>query len=389
MSNKPEAFTIALVMPVFNESGSIEGFLRDIVGASQDRQISIVVVDDSSDDTTPEVLAELKQNRIPLTLIRNKTNLGHGPSTLKALHEGLKLGVDIVVATDGDGQIRSRDLFSMATLAFERNSIIEGYRVGRRDEWFRTLVSLGTRLLVAMRSGAFPRDANTPFRAYPSNLLAEVLKDVSGTSMIPNLLISSAVRQRQLPLCEFEVSPFSREGADSRGVTWKQTIAFIPSWRFLKFVWGALLDWRMSPTRLTVESSKTHSLLRTIIGRASVGRYGFIGMTGVGVDLLVFGALVAAGMQPVGATLVSTSFGILNNYILNSILNFRMSLSRSRGFRYVLVGICGLSASALLIYLLSTAGLSPVMAKLVSIPLVVFGQFLANKHWTFAEAKAH
>lgn len=47
------------------------------------------------------------------------------------------------------------------------------------------------------------------------------------------------------------------------------------------------------------------------------------------------------------------------------------------------VGISGLALSALLLFGLSEAGVNPVAAKWMSIPAVVFSQFLANKFWTF------
>ena len=126
-----------------------------------------------------------------------------------------------------------------------------------------------------------------------------------------------------------------------------------------------------------------HTLWQLVSGRGSVGRYGVIGVTGVTIDFIIFALLVGAGILPVLATTISTFAGITNNYTWNSLLNFRLKLSSKRGAKFLTVGLIGLAASAGLLQVLITVGLDPITAKWLSIPLVVGGQFLANKFWTF------
>jgi putative flippase GtrA len=120
-------------------------------------------------------------------------------------------------------------------------------------------------------------------------------------------------------------------------------------------------------------------------GRGSVGRYGVIGVTGVAIDFITFSLLIRAGMVPVLATTISTLAGITNNYTWNSLLNFRLKLSGRRGAKFLTVGLIGLATSAGLLQLLITLGLDPITAKWVSIPVVVGGQVLANKLWSFSQ----
>lgn len=120
-----------------------------------------------------------------------------------------------------------------------------------------------------------------------------------------------------------------------------------------------------------------------VAGTGSIGRYGLIGITGVGLDFLAYYLLVRVGVFPVIATIFSTLIGITNNYIWNSLLNFKTGLSSVRGAKFVTVGLIGLVFSALLLQMFLWSGLDPITAKWLSIPLVVAGQFLANKFWTF------
>lgn len=125
--------------------------------------------------------------------------------------------------------------------------------------------------------------------------------------------------------------------------------------------------------------------LARLFGPASVGRYGAIGVTGVTIDTLLFVLLTRAGMPPVPATLVSTTVGILNNYVLNAKLNFGTSLNLVHGRRFLTVGLVGLVVSAASLQLLIALGVDEVVAKLVTVPVVVVSQFVVNKRWSFGD----
>jgi len=120
------------------------------------------------------------------------------------------------------------------------------------------------------------------------------------------------------------------------------------------------------------------------LGPGSLGRYAAIGICGVTLDVVLFVVLTRAGIDPVPATVLSTLAGITNNYVLNATLNFGTGLSIGSGWRFLAVGLLGLVLAAASLELLLVLGLSSLVAKAISVPCVVAGQFLANKHWSFA-----
>jgi dolichol-phosphate mannosyltransferase len=124
-------------------------------------------------------------------------------------------------------------------------------------------------------------------------------------------------------------------------------------------------------------------MLALLFGEASVGRYAVIGVSGVVLDTLLFVLLSHVGVVPVAATVVSTLAGILNNYFLNAHFNFRASPNLVQLRRFLTVGLLGLAVAAGTLQLLIAAGMAPLPAKLVSLPCVLVSQFLANKHWAF------
>lgn len=137
---------------------------------------------------------------------------------------------------------------------------------------------------------------------------------------------------------------------------------------------------------LTLKPTSTRTRLALLVGEASVGRYALIGLTGVTLDALVFAALVWTGVVPVVATIFSTCCGIANNYILNAKLNFHTPLRLRHAGRFLAVGLAGLAvAAASLELLIRVAGMAALPAKLVSLPVVIISQFVANKYWSFRD----
>jgi putative flippase GtrA len=126
-------------------------------------------------------------------------------------------------------------------------------------------------------------------------------------------------------------------------------------------------------------------VLTLLFGDASVGRYAVIGVSGVLLDTLLFVVFTHVGVVPPAATAVSTAAAITNNYLLNARFNFRTSFNLVHFRRYFTVGLLGLAVAVGSLQLLISAGLASLPAKLVSLPLVLVSQFLANKYWTFRD----
>jgi glycosyltransferase involved in cell wall biosynthesis len=69
---------IALILPVFNESGGIREFLLELDKNLSDLNPHFVVVDDCSTDQTCEILDNLRLSNFPIHSIKNGKNSGHG-----------------------------------------------------------------------------------------------------------------------------------------------------------------------------------------------------------------------------------------------------------------------------------------------------------------------
>ena len=237
--------SVAIAMPVHNEGEGIAEFIIEIAEAFDDTQLSFVIVDDLSNDDTVSILNRLNLVLEPeIRVVSNQTNLGQGPSTIRALRLAADLKTDYVIAVDGDGQFLGsdiRDLFNQVSALDDQ--VGEGIRIHRTDPIFRKVTTQLTRILVGIRCKKYPIDANTPLRIYPLAYLLELLEILPGNLLTPNLHISSHARLSPLAIVEVEVTSLPRRGLSSSGTMWKARTKLLPSRRFLKFCLSAASQW--------------------------------------------------------------------------------------------------------------------------------------------------
>ncbi len=230
---------IAVVMPAYNEADGIEGFLDEIVSTFTSHSLEPVigVIDDTSTDDTAAVLTRYSERSPHSVQIRsNETNMGHGPSSIRAWMLGLEFGTDIVVHVDGDGQFDGADIVAVALAARGKDGAI-GVRAQRADPWFRRVVTWSLRLYLRALTRFNIRDANTPLRSYTTEALRQLLDKLPEEPIIPSVYLSVAAQASGLMTPEISVISHDRRGNTTEGSTWgKNTLAFLPSRRLITFV---------------------------------------------------------------------------------------------------------------------------------------------------------
>lgn len=235
---------VVVSMPAFNEGSSILHFLEDLLESFSGLNLSVVVVNDFSSDSTGLVLEELAKNRECVYIIHNERNLGHGASTLLGLNKALSLNADYILTTDGDGNVIGSELHNLLNKLIQGGlDVVEGVRSRPNDKWFRKAASLFTRFLVWKGSGSFPKDANTPFRAYTQSALQGLIRNIPSDFLVPNLYMSEKIRREGLHYSEEPISEFFRKGTVKSGTTWGQRGSFLPSKSFLLFCINSIRQW--------------------------------------------------------------------------------------------------------------------------------------------------
>ena len=98
---------LIVMIPAYNEERTIGRVIREIPRQINGiDKVKVLVIDDGSIDRT---LEEAKKAGLDF-FIKNNSNKGLGVSFKKGIETSLKLGADIIVNIDGDGQFNPRDI---------------------------------------------------------------------------------------------------------------------------------------------------------------------------------------------------------------------------------------------------------------------------------------
>jgi glycosyltransferase involved in cell wall biosynthesis len=125
-------YNIAAVIPAYR----VEAHIVQVLEALPDYLTHVIVVDDASPDSTPDLVAAATQRDARRALIRHPSNQGVGGAMITGFQKALELGAQIIVKIDGDGQMDPADLPALLL------PLIEGqadYTKGNRFRDFRSL----------------------------------------------------------------------------------------------------------------------------------------------------------------------------------------------------------------------------------------------------------
>lgn len=239
--------SVAVVMPSYNEEDGIASFLLELddVLAPLTAELTFVVVDDASTDSTMSVLEESRSLlNGGLRVVSNSQNQGHGPTAVRCYQEGLRTACDAIIHVDGDGQFQGKD-FPRVLAALEGADCVRGHRCGRTDPWYRKAITsaLCLALLPLTRTRA---DTNTPLRAYRRDTLAALISQVPRASVVPHVHLTLLERRSGCRLRTIRVASRPRRGATQVGTMWGSGSQFlrslIPPVRLLRFCATAMQE---------------------------------------------------------------------------------------------------------------------------------------------------
>lgn len=140
-------------------------------------------------------------------------------------------------------------------------------------------------------------------------------------------------------------------------------------------------------TRTDFEVATTAADVRAPLISRSLLIYAVIGASGVALDFCLFLLLFNVfGVHPQIANAISVSAGITNNFVLNTLFNFRKrDRLLTRFARFYAVGLTGIALTFVLLQVFSVLlGINPNIVKAASLPLVLIFQYTINKKWSFA-----
>ena len=125
---------VSVIVPVYNEEGNVSALQRELELALKGISHEILFVDDGSQDRTVQQITRTPSVRV----LEFETNAGQSA----AIYAGLTAGRgDILVLIDGDLQNDANDIPRLLAEIAKGADLVCGYRVKRKDSWFKRLQS--------------------------------------------------------------------------------------------------------------------------------------------------------------------------------------------------------------------------------------------------------
>jgi glycosyltransferase involved in cell wall biosynthesis len=161
---------VSIVVPVYNEAGSVEPLLVEIDEAmgALGRPYEVVFVDDGSDDGTFAVLEELATARSGLRIVKLRRNFGKSA----ALTHGFAAARGAVVVTmDGDRQDDPAEAAKLIERLDQGYDLVSGWKQSRQDPLTKTVPSRLFNWTVRRTTGLALHDFNCGLKAYRREVL--------------------------------------------------------------------------------------------------------------------------------------------------------------------------------------------------------------------------
>lgn len=139
------------------------------------------------------------------------------------------------------------------------------------------------------------------------------------------------------------------------------------------------------------EQAKNINILRIQYHRfRNIILYGIFGCCSSGLDFLIYSIFVHFFCwNYIVSNSISVLAGITTSFCLNRAYNFKVKDHAVQRFAvFLTVGLSGMVLSNIILWVcIGYIGINKIIAKLLSIVLVVFFQFLVNKYVTFRSVK--
>lgn len=168
---------VSVILPVYNEEGSIAACLRGLAKALDGLDHELLVCYDFDEDTTLPAIARMDDKPAAVKLVRN--TLGRGPAA--AIRAGFQAARgDVLVTTMADLSDPPEAIRAMARKIREEGAdVVSGSRYmdgGSQTggPWLKTLLSRTAGRSLHCLAGLGTHDATTNFRAYSRRFIEKV-----------------------------------------------------------------------------------------------------------------------------------------------------------------------------------------------------------------------
>ena len=204
---------ISLFFPMYNEAGNIELAVGSALEAlaKVTETYEVIVVDDGSGDDTAAIAARLQAEDPRVRLVRHEKNRGYGA----AIRSGFAAArYPLIFFTDGDNQFDLKEL-PLVVERIAKADIVSGYRILRRDPWYRRLNAGLYNRLARLLFDIPVRDVNCAFKLYRREVVAGL--ELKSSGALINVEMLARARKRGARVLEVGVHHYPRSVGQQTG----------------------------------------------------------------------------------------------------------------------------------------------------------------------------
>lgn len=195
----------------------------------------VIVINDGSQDHTPQVLDELARvYPDEVRIVHHVKNRGYGGALRSGFASATK---DWIFYTDGDAQYDPRELKNLAALVSDEIDFINGWKIERNDPWHRIVIGRMYQYTIKLAFGLKLKDVDCDFRLMRRAVFDKVHLEADSGVICVELM--KKVQDAGFRLVETPVHHFHRAYGRSQFFNfrrlWRVAIDLQALWR--KLVW--------------------------------------------------------------------------------------------------------------------------------------------------------
>jgi glycosyltransferase involved in cell wall biosynthesis len=225
---------VSVVVPAYNEEATLESVLRRVLAIPV--RMELVVVDDGSQDSTPQILTRLA-DELPELRVVSQPNQGKGA----AVREGIaQTRGDIVVIQDADLEYDPKDLPALLAPILEGHAdVVYGTRLRggqpqRAHLFWHLMGNKFLSLLTNVLYNTTISDMEVGYKAFRGDLIRSIELVSDDFRFEPE--VTAKVLRRRVRLYEVPISYYGRTFDEGKKITWRdgfKAVEALVRFRFL------------------------------------------------------------------------------------------------------------------------------------------------------------